>query len=138
MDHIKYPIKLTEMMEKYIDLLTSPPRYFFELLSYFAKAEHEIDRLKHFASFDGQEDLRWYNYKEKRSFLEILVDFPSVDIPLEYLFDFLPPIQPRQFSISSSQLVLFFFFLFFFYYFNLFFFYFVFFFNLSILFFVLI
>ena len=38
----------------------------------------------------------------RRTALEALADFPSVRIPLAYLADVFPPLQPRAFSISSS------------------------------------
>jgi len=51
-----------------------------------------------------QEELYSYCYRQKRTTLEVLQDFPSASakIPFEYLFDLIPPIQPRAFSIASS------------------------------------
>ena len=39
--------------------------------------------------------------------LQILLDFPhaTAKIPFEYLFDLIPPMQPRAMSIASSSLV---------------------------------
>lgn len=51
------------------------------------------------------DDMRDYSYRERRTPREILTDFASAHPPLEYLFDLLPRIQPRSFSISSSPLV---------------------------------
>lgn len=39
----------------------------------------------------------------RRTFVEVLADFPSARPPLDYLFDLIPPIMPRAFSISSAQ-----------------------------------
>eukprot|EP00873_Tetraselmis_striata_P027357 jgi/Tetstr1/447621/TSEL_034982.t1 len=81
----------------------SPRRYFFEVASHFAAAEHEAERLEYFASPEGAEDLYTYNQKEHRSVLEVLDDFPSLQLPLEWLLQLVPALQPRRFSIASSH-----------------------------------
>jgi sulfite reductase alpha subunit-like flavoprotein len=55
---------------------------------------------------EEKDDLRWYCHKEHRTVSQILLDFPSVKIPLEYLLEVIPRIKPRAFSISSSMLVI--------------------------------
>ena len=49
-------------------------------------------------------DLYDYVNRPRRNILEVLYDFrhTTPNIPLEYLFDLMPPIRPRAFSISSS------------------------------------
>jgi len=69
---------------------------------HFATAEHEKEKLKEFSSPEGQDDLRIYCNRERRNSLEVLYDFHSVKLPLDYLIDVIPKIQPRSFSISSS------------------------------------
>ncbi|KAI9085540.1 hypothetical protein K1719_032383 [Acacia pycnantha] len=98
------PIKLKTFVELTMDVSSaSPRRYFFEVLSFFAEAEHERERLKYFASPEGREDLYQYNQKERRTVLEVLEDFPSVQMPFEWLVQLVPPLKTRAFSISSSQ-----------------------------------
>ncbi|KAJ6364908.1 hypothetical protein OIU76_029813 [Salix suchowensis] len=80
----------------------SPRRYFFEVMSVFATAEHEKERLQYFASPEGRDDLYQYNQKERRTLLEVLEDFPSVQMPFEWLVQLVPPLKTRAFSISSS------------------------------------
>ncbi|KAG0494186.1 hypothetical protein HPP92_005180 [Vanilla planifolia] len=53
----------------------SPRRYFFEVMSFFAAAVHEKERLQYFASSEGRDDLYQYNQKERRTVLEVLEDF---------------------------------------------------------------
>ncbi|KAK1555172.1 hypothetical protein Q3G72_022920 [Acer saccharum] len=99
------PIKLRTFVELTMDVASaSPRRYFFEVMSYFAKAEHEKERLQYFASPEGREDLYQYNQKERRTVLEVLQDFPSVQMPFEWLVQLVPPMKTRAFSISSSLL----------------------------------
>ncbi|KAL4568907.1 hypothetical protein LXL04_024525 [Taraxacum kok-saghyz] len=100
------PIKLKRFVEMTMDIASaSPRRYFFEVMSYFASAEHEKERLEYFASPEGRDDLYQYNQKERRTVLEVLEDFPSVDMPFEWLVQLTPPLKTRAFSISSSPFV---------------------------------
>ncbi|XP_022756083.1 NADPH-dependent diflavin oxidoreductase 1 isoform X2 [Durio zibethinus] len=75
-----------------------------EVMSFFATAEHEKERLQYFASPEGRDDLYQYNQKERRTVLEVLEDFPSVQMPFEWLVELVPPMKNRAFSISSSPL----------------------------------
>uniref|UniRef100_A0A6N2LDX9 NADPH-dependent FMN and FAD-containing oxidoreductase n=1 Tax=Salix viminalis TaxID=40686 RepID=A0A6N2LDX9_SALVM len=104
----KVPIKLKTFVELTMDIASaSPRRYFFEarmlyVMSVFATAEHEKERLQYFASPEGRDDLYQYNQKERRTVLEVLEDFPSVQMPFEWLVQLVPPLKTRAFSISSS------------------------------------
>ncbi|KAK2399579.1 NADPH-dependent diflavin oxidoreductase [Trifolium repens] len=98
------PVKLRTFVELTMDVASaSPRRYFFEVMSFFATAEHEKERLQYFASPEGRDDLYQYNQKERRTVLEVLEDFPSVQMPLEWLIQLVPLLKTRAFSISSSQ-----------------------------------
>lgn len=97
------PIKLKTFVELTMDVASaSPRRYFFEVMSIFATAEHEKERLQYFVSPEGRDDLYQYNQRERRTVLEVLEDFPSVQMPLEWLVQLVPPLKTRAFSISSS------------------------------------
>ncbi|XP_057491551.1 NADPH-dependent diflavin oxidoreductase 1 isoform X1 [Actinidia eriantha] len=102
----KVPIKLKTFVELTMDVASgSPRRYFFEVMSYFASAQHEKERLLYFVSPEGRDDLYQYNQKERRTVLEVLDDFPSVQMPFEWLVQLVPPLKTRAFSISSSNSV---------------------------------
>ncbi|KAK9790549.1 hypothetical protein WJX73_010811 [Symbiochloris irregularis] len=79
-----------------------PKRFFFEILAHFATEPHETERLLYFASSEGRDDLSQYNTREGRTVLEALEDFPSAQVPLQWLLSIVPRIKPRQFSIASS------------------------------------
>ncbi|NP_001311711.1 NADPH-dependent diflavin oxidoreductase 1 [Capsicum annuum] len=101
---LKVPVRLKTFVELAMDVASaSPRRYFFEVMSYFASAEHEKERLQYFASPEGRDDLYEYNQKERRTVLEVLEDFPSVQMPFEWLVQLVPPLKTRAFSISSSH-----------------------------------
>ncbi|KZV53872.1 NADPH-dependent diflavin oxidoreductase 1-like [Dorcoceras hygrometricum] len=100
----QFPVKLKTFVELNMDVASaSPRRYFFEVMSFFASAEHEKERLQYFASPEGRDDLYQYNQKERRTVLEVLEDFPSVQMPFEWLVQLVPTLKTRAFSISSCH-----------------------------------
>lgn len=52
-------------------LLGSEYYLVLQVMSYFATAEHEKERLEYFASAEGRDDLYQYNQKERRTVLEV-------------------------------------------------------------------
>eukprot|EP01134_Creolimax_fragrantissima_P002250 CFRG2250T1 len=93
------------LLTHYLDLHAKPRgRYFFELLSHFAESEREVERLRQLSMPENLDELYDYCYRVKRTPQEVFTDFPSLrgNVPLSYLFDLFPAIQPRQFSIASS------------------------------------
>lgn len=101
-----YPstLSIKTLCSAYLDLCGIPTRYFFQVLSSFATAEHEMERLAELAeaSMEGQYDYLNYCYREKRSYVDVLHDFVSVRLPFERILEFIPRLQPRQYSIASS------------------------------------
>lgn len=79
--NIQLPVSLKTLVTNYLDIWGTPRRYFFELLSYFATEEVHQERLRYFGSPEGQDDLRRYNHREKRTFVEVLADFSSARFP---------------------------------------------------------
>ena len=78
------------------------------MLSYFTTSELEKERLVEFCSAEFQEELYEYCYRLKRTYIEVLEDFPDAckQLNLDYIFDLFPPMQPRAFSIASSIVAL--------------------------------
>jgi sulfite reductase alpha subunit-like flavoprotein len=98
------PITLRALFRDHLDLFGMPRRHFFATLAAFATAPRERERLLEFASAEGQDDLLRYCTRERRTYVEVLCDFPSARLPLAYLLELVPRLQPRQFSIASSPL----------------------------------
>lgn len=80
--HSKADIKTNKGLEEcgfYIDILhpcflikaNSATIWMSQVMSFFATAEHEKERLKDFASPEGRDDLYQYNQKERRTVLEV-------------------------------------------------------------------
>lgn len=101
-------ITLRDLFERYLDIFGKPRRHFFQLLSFFTENEIHKEKLLEFASTEGQViefnqiELNNYAYRPRRTTFEVLLDFPSVKIPLNYILDIFPKMRPRHFSISSS------------------------------------
>ena len=95
------------------------------MLIKFVTNDIHKERLQELVSSEGQTDLYAYNFKERRTYLEVkfvraadinsaviyesmiwlqvLRDFNASGlVPLDYLVELIPRLQPRQFSISSS------------------------------------
>jgi len=92
-----------------LDLQSIPTRYFFEVLSRLAENELEKEKLFEFSKPEGQEDRYNYCNRPRRNVLEVLHDFSGVIATMcprytDMIFDLIPPIKPRSFSIASSRL----------------------------------
>eukprot|EP00124_Ichthyophonus_hoferi_P000294 Ihof_evm20s10 gene=Ihof_evmTU20s10 len=99
------PCSVADLVRYYLDITRRPSRYYFELLSFFATDEREIERLREFCLPENMDDLYDYCYRMRRTMLEVLADFPSCrgNVPLEYLLDLFPIIQARPYSIACSS-----------------------------------
>lgn len=106
--HLPQPCTIQHLVACYLDISCVPRRSFFELLSWFSPDELEREKLQEFSSAQGQEELYSYCHRPRRTTLEVLCDFPHTTcaVPLDYLLDLIPRIQPRAFSIASSMLAL--------------------------------
>nr|XP_033817301.1 NADPH-dependent diflavin oxidoreductase 1 isoform X2 [Geotrypetes seraphini]XP_033817302.1 NADPH-dependent diflavin oxidoreductase 1 isoform X2 [Geotrypetes seraphini] len=104
--HLPQPCNVQYLVERYLDISCVPRRTFFHLLSHFSSDELEREKLQEFSSAQGQEELYSYCNRPRRTTLEVLFDFPNTSscIPPEYLFELIPRIRPRSFSIASSLL----------------------------------
>lgn len=86
----------------HLDVFGVPRRSFFEMLAYFTTDDNFTEKLREFASPQGQDDLWSYCMKPRRTIFEVLFDFKPFHIPFDYMLDLFPQLQPRSFSIASS------------------------------------
>ena len=97
------PVTVGYLLRNVLDILGTPRRSFFAALVPFAGDDDEARaRLAEMASADGADLYATYCVRERRSYAEVLRDFPSVTLPFPFLLELVPPLQPRQFSIASS------------------------------------
>ncbi|KAI8380771.1 hypothetical protein BD560DRAFT_365320 [Blakeslea trispora] len=95
-------MRFKDLFLYHLDIFGVPRRSFFEMLSYFTPDQNLKERLQEFSSPQGQEDMWNYCMRPRRHVAEILFDFQPLDIPLDYIVDLFPLLQPRSFSIASS------------------------------------
>lgn len=100
--NINLPCSLRDFVSAQLDLTCIPRRTFFERLAPFATDPMHRDKLMELGSAEGADMLTQYAYREKRSILMVLRDFPSARPPLDHLFDMIPILKSRPFSIASS------------------------------------
>jgi sulfite reductase alpha subunit-like flavoprotein len=101
--NIKTPCRLADFVAAQLDLSAIPRRRFLERLAAYATDDMQRAKLIEFTSPDGSENLVQYAFREKRTILIALRDFPSARPPLEQLVDMIPSLRPRPFSIASSR-----------------------------------
>ncbi|KAF8782796.1 NADPH-dependent diflavin oxidoreductase 1-like [Argiope bruennichi] len=99
-----YPCTVRQCAVSYFDILSVPRRSFFEVFHHFSQDELEKEKLVEFTTAAGQEELYDYCNRPRRTILEVLKDFPHTTphVPFDYLFDMIPSIRPRSFSIASA------------------------------------
>ena len=100
-------ISAAELFEYWMDTLGVPNRYFFKAMASFTEDETRKEKLLLLSSktSEGKNEYYRYCHREKRTHAEILHDFSTTKIPLNYLLQLIGVQKPREFSISCSQLV---------------------------------
>ena len=106
-NNLPKPCSVETLVTEYLDIQSVPKRSFFDLLYRFSRSDLEKKKLKDFAESNDSDELYEYCNRPKRTIVEVLSDFPNTTphIPFEYLFDLIPALTPRPFSIASSSLV---------------------------------
>ncbi|KAM3394659.1 hypothetical protein P3S68_003662 [Capsicum galapagoense] len=62
------------------------------------------ERLQYLASPEERDDLYEYNHKERRTILEVLEDFPSVQMPFECVVSWITPYKRKRIGFFLSWL----------------------------------
>lgn len=102
--HVPARVSLRALFTRYLDLLGTPRRRFFEALYFFAGDAEEKDKLLELSSAEGNDLFHAYCKKERKSHLEVLTeDFKTCAPPLHYLVQMVPLLKPREYSIASSR-----------------------------------
>ncbi|CAL8082460.1 unnamed protein product [Orchesella dallaii] len=88
---------------KIFDFQSIPGVYAFQILRSFATDPLVIEKFDKYRRPEGLEDLYNYTNRPKRTILEVLLDFrnTAVLVPPKYLFELIPFMRPRAFSIAS-------------------------------------
>mmetsp|Transcript_14222 Transcript_14222/g.24190 ORF Transcript_14222/g.24190 Transcript_14222/m.24190 type:complete len:464 (-) Transcript_14222:23-1414(-) len=101
-------VSARELFSYWLNLLDPPSRHFLRVLSFFVDEQVHKAKLIELGSntVDGKSEYQRYCVREKRTVLEVLLDFypqePRFKLPLAYLIQLCGPQRPREFSISSA------------------------------------
>lgn len=96
------PPTLRSLLLHNLDITAIPRRHFFSLCASFcADATHRA-RLAEFANPAYTDEFFDYTSRPRRSILEVLHDFPSVQLPWVHILALFPRLRGRQFSLSSG------------------------------------
>jgi sulfite reductase alpha subunit-like flavoprotein len=100
-------LTLRWLLENVLDIMSIPRRSFFANLAYFAGSSNEDEefqkeRLLELANPELIDELWDYTTRPKRTILEVMMDFTTVQIPWQYALSALPLMRGRQFSIASG------------------------------------
>ncbi|KAF3152420.1 NAPDH-dependent diflavin reductase [Orbilia oligospora] len=96
------PLTLRTLLTHHLDITAIPRRSFFTFCAAFTDDETHKERLIDFTNPLYAEELFDYTTRPRRSILEVLQEFGSVKVPLEYLVEMIPKIKGRLFSIASA------------------------------------
>jgi len=103
---LRNPIPAFALLAWFVELQQPVSRVQLRALSKLAQTADEQERLAKLSEFcegHNQQDLYEKLVKKKRvTVLEILQDYPSVELTLGQLVGLLPTMKPRYYSISSS------------------------------------
>lgn len=110
------PITIESLFTHHLDFTAVPTRSFFDQIRLFSPSGSlEREKLDEYCGIyppealakgdinpqDGIDEMFEYAQRPRRTIKEVLEEFKSVQIPLEYLADVIPWIKPREFSIAS-------------------------------------
>lgn len=100
--HAKQGATLRELLTNNFDITAVPTRKFLKELVYYTSDPLEKERLLEFTSKENADEFYDYTFRPRRTILEALGDFPSVQIPFERVIDTFPLIRGREFSIANG------------------------------------
>ena len=100
-------ITIADLLEYWLNICEIPPKYLFNVMSYFTEDELHKEKLQTMGSNTNDGKLEYFDYcvKTKRTVYEVLFDFHSVKLPLHYLLEAIGTQKAREYSISSSNLL---------------------------------
>ncbi|KAK4187084.1 hypothetical protein QBC35DRAFT_248570 [Podospora australis] len=93
---------LRDLLTHNLDITAVPKRSFIRELPFFTQNEMEQDRLRELIAHGNEQDFYDYTSRPARTILEVLRDFPGVQIPFERIIDFFPLIRGREFSVCNG------------------------------------
>jgi len=103
--HLRWPCSLRSALMSGCDLTGVPKKSLLRILAEYCSDGGERHRLLHLSSRGGKEEYKSDIAAGQPSLLDLLRRFPSCRPPVAHLLEALPPLAPRMYSLSSSQLM---------------------------------
>ncbi|KAL3869039.1 hypothetical protein ACJMK2_041766 [Sinanodonta woodiana] len=98
---LRFPVcTLRTALSRYLDITTPPTQSFLKILATHVSSDCDKEGLENLAN-----DLQMYEvwkYDKYPNLLEVMEEFPSLNIPADLILTQLPLLQQRYYSISSS------------------------------------
>ncbi|KAJ9647570.1 NAPDH-dependent diflavin reductase [Knufia peltigerae] len=95
-------VTLRTLLTEHLDINAIPRRSFFAAIANYTTDSMHKERLIEFTDPQYLDEYYDYATRPRRSILEILQEFDSVQLPWEEVTDIFPAMRPRQFSIASG------------------------------------
>ncbi|KAL8871283.1 MAG: hypothetical protein Q9174_002850 [Haloplaca sp. 1 TL-2023] len=96
------PLTLRKLLVQHLDIRAIPRRSFFSTIAHFTNDQTQKERLLEFTDPKYLDELYDYTTRPRRSILEVLQEFDTVQIPWQWAVSVLPELRGRQFSIASG------------------------------------
>uniref|UniRef100_A0A6I8PS58 Nitric oxide synthase n=1 Tax=Ornithorhynchus anatinus TaxID=9258 RepID=A0A6I8PS58_ORNAN len=96
------PCSLSQALTYFLDLTTPPTQLLLKKLAQLASKDGERQRLE---ALCQTSEYRPWKFSNSPTFLEVLEEFPSIEVSTAFLLTQLPLLKPRYYSISSSQVL---------------------------------
>ncbi|KAM0282682.1 hypothetical protein ACHAQH_002879 [Verticillium albo-atrum] len=94
---------LRNLLTENLDITAIPRRSFLEAISHHCTDPDHKERLLEFTKSEYIDEYYDYATRPRRTIIEVLEEFHSVQFPPEYVLDVFPMIRGRDFSIASIQ-----------------------------------
>uniref|UniRef100_A0A6I8N1Q8 Nitric oxide synthase, inducible n=1 Tax=Ornithorhynchus anatinus TaxID=9258 RepID=A0A6I8N1Q8_ORNAN len=99
------PCSLSQALTYFLDLTTPPTQLLLKKLAQLASKDGERQRLEALSLGFQTSEYRPWKFSNSPTFLEVLEEFPSIEVSTAFLLTQLPLLKPRYYSISSSQVL---------------------------------
>ncbi|KAF3767798.1 riboflavin synthase domain-like protein [Cryphonectria parasitica EP155] len=93
---------LRDILLHNLDFNAIPTRTFLKQLRRHTRDEREQERLLELTLESNTQEFYDYTSRPRRTILEVLEDFPGVQVPVRYALEAFPIIRGRAFSIANS------------------------------------
>jgi cytochrome P450 / NADPH-cytochrome P450 reductase len=100
------PIDIATLVGSYVDVQDVAKRSHIAVLAAYTECPPERDKLEALAGDDPESTARYRSdvLDKHVSVLDLLEEYQSVLLPFNLYLEFLPPLKPRYYSISSSPI----------------------------------